>query len=331
MLEAPTGESDTDFEVYLKICIVFFLRSCSSEIAMEIPGLIPNWEFAASNITRERRLEVAKIFLRKSRPRPGWLTIEPIRPKNEWAVYFLYLPDGVSNSGHQFTLQRLRDAGHHIMVVCATPTPFMIPADVVDYADALYWKGLSGYDFSAYSAALIEISHKSPGANVLVINDSVFGPFTDLRGTLNATTWDLTGFTASAEIENHIQSYAFMLRDVTPSRMRSLGTVMFPWRALSEVDDVIHVQETRFARVASKTMSVGALWYAGEPPVKNPSLFRPVELINSGFPFLKRSLTGKLQHMQDVEEIQEILYKSGHPIPAHSGRGARDPIRHVSN
>ena len=188
---------------------------------------------------------------------------------------------------------------------------------VSTFADALYWKALSGYDFSAYSAALREISRKSPHADVLVINDSVYGPFTDVRSVLAQAPWELTGFTATSQVENHIQSYAFVLKDVTPARMRSLATVMFPWRALSNPHDVIQVQETRFARVAARSMRVGAYWFAEKEQVLDPTLFRPIELITAGFPFLKRSLTGKHQTLQDVEQIRELLFSLGHPVPAH--------------
>lgn len=127
--------------------------------------------------------------------------------------------------------------------------------------------------------------------------------------------WELTGFTATAELENHIQSYAFVLQDVTRRRMLSLASVMFPVLALSEVNDVIQVQESRFARVASRSMRVGSFWYADGVQVVNPSLDRPVELVQAGFPFLKRSLTGKLQSRHDVSKIRELLFTLGHPVP----------------
>jgi hypothetical protein len=56
--------------------------------------------------------------------------------------------------------------------------------------------------------------------------------------------------------------------------------------------DVIQVQETRFARVAARSLRVGAYWFAEKEQVLDPTLFRPIELITAGFPFLKRSLTG---------------------------------------
>lgn len=283
-----------------------------------IAGMTHCWDFIASPVPRWRIRQAVETVLRNSQPRPEWRSIRPVQPQAAWTVYFLFSPDGAFGDHHRFALERLRDSGHRLMIVCAAPTPSQIPVEVSAYADALYWKDLSGYDFSAYSAALREISRKSPHANVLVINDSVYGPFTDVSNDLAHAPWELTGFTATSQVENHIQSYAFVLQDVTPARMRSLATVMFPWRALSNPHDVIQVQETRFARVASRSLRVGAFWFAEKEKVLDPTLFRPIELIAAGFPFLKRSLTGKHQTLQDVEQIRELLFSLGHPIPTRS-------------
>lgn len=280
-----------------------------------VAGMTPHWDFVASAVPGWRTRQTVKIMLRRSQRRPGWQALRPVTAQAAWTVYFMFAPAGQFDAAHGFTLARLRDAGHRIMVVCAAPAPAAIPAEVGHFADALYWKGLSGYDFSAYSAALREIGRRSPHATVMVINDSVYGPFTDLRHALDHPPWELTGFTATAELENHIQSYAFVLQDVTRRRMLSLASVMFPVLALSEVNDVIQVQESRFARVASRSMRVGSFWYADGVQVVNPSLDRPVELVQAGFPFLKRSLTGKLQSRHDVSKIRELLFTLGHPVP----------------
>lgn len=284
----------------------------------EIAGMTRHWDFVPTPVQRWRIRLALEIVVRNSAPRPGWQAVRPLTAQSAWTVYFLFAPDGVFTPTHRFALERLRDAGHRLMIVCATASVASIPAEVNQFADALYWKGLSGYDFSAYSAALREISRRSPHADVLVINDSVYGPFTDVSEVLARAPWELTGFTATSQVENHIQSYAFVLKDVTPGRMRALATVMFPWRALSDPYHVIQVQETRFARVAARSLRVGAYWFAEKEQVLDPTLFRPVELIAAGFPFLKRSLLGKHQNLQDAEQIRELLFALGHPVPART-------------
>lgn len=226
----------------------------------------------------------------------------------------MYAPDGLMSTAHEFTLARLRDLGLPVFVVCATPSPGLIPAKLASYCEALFWKALSGYDFSGYSLALREISRNASGADVFVMNDSVLGPFSDFREILTRTKWDLTGFTASNQMTSHIQSYAFLLRDVTPSRMARLSTVFFPYFAMSDANAVILLQETRLARVAARHMNVGALWYGDYREVIDPTLSRPFELLDSGFPFLKRSLLSKHKSFHARENVIARMEQLGHPI-----------------
>jgi len=173
---------------------------------------------------------------------------------------------------------------------------------------------MAGYDFSGYTLGLLEISRNSPGADVFVMNDSVFGPFCDLREVIAQAPWDLTGFTASNQVTNHIQSYAFIIRAVNKKRMAKLSTVFFPYIALSNMSAVVALQETRLARVASRHMTVGALWYGDKKEVIDPTLVRPLELLDVGFPFLKRSLLGKHQSFIDADLMYTRLQQFGHPI-----------------
>jgi lipopolysaccharide biosynthesis protein len=279
-----------------------------------IDGLTRLWDFVPDQVSRWHKRQILQAALRHSRLAPAWKVVRPITAQPAWVVYFMYIPDGVFLPTHRFALSRLRDQGVRVMIVCAAREPSAIPAEISAFADALYWKALSGYDFSAYAIALREISRKSPHADVLVINDSVYGPFTDIRDVLAHAPWELTGFTASSQIENHIQSYAFVLKDVTPARMQALSGIMFRWTAMSMPPAVIAVQESRFARMASKKMTVGAYWYAAKEDVLDPVLFRPIELLASGFPFLKRSLLGKHQKLQNAEQIKDILTGLGHPL-----------------
>jgi len=236
----------------------------------------------------------------------------------------MYTPDGVVSKSHRFTLEHLRDLGLPVFVVCATSNPDLVPQELTRYCDALYWKGLSGYDFSGYTLALREISRSSPGADVFVMNDSVFGPFSDLREVIAKAPWDLTGFTSSNQLTNHIQSYAFILRNVDRTRMAKLSTVFFPYFAISNPNAVVRVQETRLARVAARHMTVGAAWYADYNEVIDPTLVRPLELLDAGFPFLKRSLIGKHKSFINTDTVRSRLELLGHPTedlleerPAH--------------
>lgn len=279
-----------------------------------IPGLCRDWDFQPSKVMRWEYRRTAELFLRKAHRRPAWHQVKAISPKTAWIVYFVYTPDGLLSPAHEFTLARLRDTGVPILVVCASRNPSLIPPDLAKYCDALLWKDLPGYDFSAYTLALREISKRSPGADVLVLNDSVFGPFSDLKQVFRDARWDLTGFTASNQLTNHVQSYAFMLRHVDPKRMQSLSRVFFPFAAVSDPNAVVYLQEIRLARIASRSMKVGAFWFGDKSEVLDPTLVRPMELIDQGFPFLKRSLLTKHNRYIDRDDVLSRLEELAHPV-----------------
>ena len=245
------------------------------------------WTFVASDVPRWRHRLVAQTVLTQAHRRPPFICLREVVAKPAWILYFVYSPDGVLSDAQRFSLQRLRDHGLPVCIVQAGSVPESLAPELLRYADALYWKGLAGYDFSAYTLGLEAVARCSPGADVIVFNDSVFGPFADLRPLLRSAPWDLTGLTACAKVENHVQSYAFAIRQLTPQRLRRLRTVFFPAVVLEDRDDVIFCQETRFARVAASSMSVGARWYcAGDDATQSA----PFELLEDGFPFVKRSL-----------------------------------------
>lgn len=237
-------------------------------------------------------------------------------PQARWIAYFVYLPSGGLTAAHRFTLRRLRearDAG--LMVICAAPAPAAVPAELHALADALYWKGLGGFDFSAYALAIDAVTTASVGADLLLLNDSVFGPLGPVDALWDAGSWDLTGFTAAGAGENHIQSYAFILRALDPARGAALRPVFPPGRAFDDFGTVLLHQEMRLAAVAARSMSVGAAWYADPDLCADPSLFAALPLIEAGFPFLKRALLGKHRGIYPDQDVLDTLRRMGHPIP----------------
>jgi len=278
-----------------------------------LDGLERDWSFRPSRpspMTRMRRLRSLATGLR---PAPPHLAIVAAGPERRWNAYFAYLPTGRLTPAHEYTLRRLRALPGGLLVVCAAPGPQDVPQALTDLADAVYWKGLAGFDFSAYALAVRVVASRSAGADLFVMNDSVLGPLSDPEPMLAASRWDLTGFTASSAVENHIQSYAFYLRGVTPERLAGLRTILPARFACHAFQDVVALQETRFARIASRSMSVGSLWYADEARIGDPSLFAAAALLEAGFPFLKRSLLGRFGALHAPGLLEHLLEERGHP------------------
>ena len=279
-----------------------------------LTGLIRNWSFARSSPTAAARLVRLKTAATGFRAAPPSQVLRTLVRRDRWNAYFIYLPDGRLTSAHRHTLSRLRTLYGGLFVVCATPEPEMVPPELLAICDAATWKGTTGYDFSAYSLAMREVAKSSPGADLFVMNDSVLGPFGDIDSVLRTAPWQVTGFTAWCAFENHVQSYAMLVRDVTPDVIRGLRTVLLERTAFNRFQDVVNWQESRLARVASRTRSVGALWFEPSVEAGDPSLVRAAPLLRAGFPFLKRSLVGgKLAHRADQEMLHRLLDERGHP------------------
>ena len=281
----------------------------------DVPGLASNWEFVASEPGLWLRIRRAMRPYLRGRAAPAHQVLKPLHLSDGWFVYFVFAPEGRLSPSHHFTLARLRDMGRRVFVVCAAARAAAVPSELFDLADALYWKATAGYDFSAYALALGAIAQHSPGADVLVLNDSVYGPFTDLRPFVDRTEWGFTGFTASSLHENHIQSYAFIVRDVNPERLEQLRPALPSAFAYDRGDDVILCQELYLARVASRYMAVGACWYSVFEQVPDPTLVKPLELLEAGFPFMKKSVFGKHLKFQAhaLDDLRTHLTEAGHP------------------
>lgn len=277
-----------------------------------VDALERDWTYRPSRIGYHTRALRIRARMRR-RPGPATQVLRAVTPRQRWTCYFLYLPDGVLQPAHRFTLERLRARNAGLLVVCATPDPAMVPAFLHEVADALIWKDLGGFDFCAYALAIETVARNSAGADLFIMNDSVLGPFTDLDAQLDRTPWDLTGFTAFARIENHIQSYAFNLRSVTPATVAALRPALSSGIAHDYYRDVIYAQETRLARVAARSMSVGSLWYAPDAS-GDASIFAAMSLVANDFPFLKRKLLGREKGHFAEDLIHAYLEERRHPL-----------------
>ena len=278
-------------------------------------AIYADWDYAPSLVPWRLRLSRLVRSATLRRPAPAHRVLYAAMPAQRWSVYFMYLADGEMTAAHRYTLDRLAAEPGRLLVVCAAATSDAVPAEIAERCDALIWKALPGFDFSAYGIALRHLAAVSPGCDAFVMNDSVLGPFASPAAALADAPWDLAGFTGSWLFENHIQSYAFQLREVTPGRVAALAPVLSRRTAFNRYMDVVICQETRLARVAARTMRVGARFFVADRVAHNPSLHHAAMLARAGVPFIKRSLLTHYAAFQDRTEIAAIVAGHGHPLP----------------
>lgn len=297
-----------------------------------------NWAFRSSSRSLLLRMSRIKSLATGRRRAPASIAIRAITARSRWNGVFIYLPHSELSAAQRFSISKVAALSGSMVVVCAAPTPADVPAELLDGADAVYWKALSGFDFSAYALILREVADHSAGADLYLQNDSVLGPFGDVDQLLADAPWRMTGFMASAALENHIQSYAFMLRKVDAEMVEALSAVLSARWAYDDWRDVVNLQETRLARIAAKSMTVGAMWFAPRAGgneiglrtavarklgvkrsatigdgVLDPSLVAARALTEQGFPFVKKSLFERNRKFQDTAALEHFLRQQGHP------------------
>jgi len=294
----------------------------SAEIVRDFPGACTYWHFVASRptwITRVRR----QISQWRRQPAPESLAIKAPPGPGRWVLYFIYLPDGRLTQAHRYTLARLAQEDLQVMVVCACAPRHPVLNELMPWCQALHWKELKGWDFCAYAIGLAQLAKHAPGSDVLVMNDSVYGPFFPLVPFINQAPWRLTGFTGNNQAENHIQSYAFIIKCIDDAFVTHLSGIIDLRLRYCRQEAVVLCQETRLARKAAEKYTVGSYWFTTSNEANDLCLGWPVQLTDAGFPFMKRSLLGKFVGVFNrASDMQALLQRFEHPVDvgAHTAR-----------
>ena len=213
---------------------------------------------------------------------------------DKWVVYFCFAPDGLPRANHNFTIKKLRAEGYSILIVCATPALEQAQNFVKLTPDALIWKALRGYDFSGYTLGLNALVSRYNSVDVLVLNDSILGPFNLIRPMLESSPWDLTGFMTSYSVEHHIQSFAFYIKDYCEKNAKIYRQILFKYISFNSQGPVSLLQETRLGSALQKSISIGSILSPSIDYKMNYYLLgNPKGLLDIGFPFIKESIFRK--------------------------------------
>jgi hypothetical protein len=221
-----------------------------------------------------------------------------------------------------------------------------------------------GYDFGAWRDALDTLGLPRAGTKAIyLVNDSVYGPFADLRPLLAAVDFDradLWGATESWQHHYHLQSFFLVCgetairseawrrfwRSVRPipckdwiirhceigftGAMAAGGVrcaAIFPSAALLDAPELARlervVQEDRIRRGQNPRLHAEAVHArrilrnaSRERNMLNPSVDLWRQLIQAGYPFLKRELLLKNPtRVTDVFEWEEVVADALHADP----------------
>jgi lipopolysaccharide biosynthesis protein len=192
------------------------------------------------------RIVALRSLVRRSTP-----GADPQASSDRAAVYVHFDRRGVVHDYVVHQLRELVDAGFRTIFVTNSPEfPIESEALVAPFCRTVMWRHNVGYDFGAYKDGLKAVGDTDNLSGVLLMNDSIYGPFWSLKDTLatiDPATTDYWGIVDSWEHNYHIQSF-FMY--FLPTALRSRAFVRF-WSRFPYVNNkgwVIRNGEIKLSR-----------------------------------------------------------------------------------
>ena len=180
---------------------------------------------------------------------------DPLSTSKVAAVYAHFDGEGLIHDYVVHQLSELAAAGFRIVFVSNSPKfPPESVALVTPYCRTILWRYNIGYDFGAYKDGLNAIEGKDNLAALLLMNDSIYGPFFRLRDQLmeiDRTTTDFWGITDSWQAGFHVQSYFILFFSKV---IRSQAFKSF-WRQFPYVNDkgwIIRNGEIKLSKILTQ-------------------------------------------------------------------------------
>ena len=191
-------------------------------------------------------------------------------------------------------LAELRGCGFSLVLVSSSPLREAASLQLHEICDAVLERSNSGYDFGAWQEAMATLGLPRPGAEcLLLVNDSLFGPFAPLRGILDGIDFrhaEIWGLTESLEIRHHLQSYflAFGPAALSSSAWHDFWRSFHP--ASSRMKTIRNGEVGLACHLERAGLRTAALFPFTPASAVNPCIVRWRELLAAGYPFVKREL-----------------------------------------
>jgi hypothetical protein len=229
------------------------------------------------------------------------------------AVMASYAPTPrVTRSVEEFITQ-LADAGYQVLLVRASedPSPLKWHASPPPPAIVLRRPNI-GYDFGSWAAVLNTLPKLRRAGRVLLVNDSLVGPFGPIAPLLEhfeSSMADAWGAVTNPQVMSHLQSFflGFHGGILDDPPLREF------WRSIRpqvERMDYVMKYELGLNRAlwseSYATQSANPYGSLGLPKV-NPTLDQWQELLVRGFPFVKRALLTDPEGASRSSKIAETV------------------------
>ena len=211
------------------------------------------------------------------------------------AVVAHWAADGrVARSPSALT-QALLAHGYEVLFVSAAPGNALEWVDGEPPPITILRRPNIGYDFGSWAAALERFPSIRRCAQVLLINDSLAGPFAPIGHLLekfDRSAADVWGMTDTTQFNHHLQSYCLGFKG---GCLREAPLAGF-WHGIgaeTSRENVIWRNEIGLARLLARerfVMDAAIPHWKVVAEGQNPTIIGWRRLLDNGFPFVKRQL-----------------------------------------
>jgi hypothetical protein len=183
-----------------------------------------------------------------------------------------------------YYLEKIVEAGFEIIFTSSSPIGYLTFVALQKVCSVIIEKDNMGVDFGAWKVALDVSGHGREFRSVLLANDSVLGPFSDLRPIVRKFALsgrDYFGLTKSFQRNEHIQSY-FVLID---RRVLQSEAWMDFWKTLlcyQDKEDIVDNYEIQFTRKLQSAGFQYDIWSDWRPIADERSIRKKI-LKNANF------------------------------------------------
>ena len=232
-------------------------------------------------------------------------------------------------------IQELLDCDYEVLLVSACESKeriFLLP-HILNRITVLR-KPNYGYDFGSWSVGLQAFPYIKYADEVLLINDSMIGPFGSLEHILEDvrnSPFDITGLCDSIQIQYHLQSFFFHFKNGALAD----DSIWHFWcnvRHHQHKEDVIRQYEIGFTDMAAKSVRLGALYPFNLTEDRfGASTFNAAKaFIHLGNPFIKRELIRNLSNTQSLE-LRNLVVERFNLDAAYAQNMFRSGVHHDSD
>jgi O-antigen biosynthesis protein len=169
----------------------------------------------------------------------------------------------------------------------------------------------TGYDFGAWKSGLTLLNKQINNYEHLILcNDSVYGPFTQLEAIFNRMNknYDVWSMTDNYEIKYHLQSY-FMVYSKKAIKHKIFQRHFNDFKIYNTKLDIILKNEVIFSNsLYNSNLNVGTYISSNEFSKNNPCHIHWKELlIQKKFPFIKKELLRDNPRALNISDWEEVI------------------------